>query len=205
MGQIIAPLLGQKNDAHITIHASKLRRSVTLLIDGVVAKQWNEGLLAAQGTGVRFVHQGQGSIRLSNLRVRQWDGRIEETGANPHRGPDEAIITVMGEKLVGKLLSYDAASVQLQTGQTPFKIALDRVQRVEFSGLDIASTAPDKARLARARLGNAGILTFVLNSWKDGVAKITLPGIGAAELKTESLQQLEFLDPNQATAPANAN
>jgi len=205
MGQIVAPLLGQKNDAHITIHASKQNRTVSLLIDGVLAKQWSEGLMTAQGTGIRFVHQGQGSIRLSNLRVRQWDGRIDETSQNPHRGPDEAIITVMGEKLIGKLLSYDAASVQLQTGQTPFKIALDRVQRIEFSGLNQASTAPDKGRLARARLGNAGILTFVLNSWKDGVAKITLPGIGAAELKTESLQQLEFLDPTKNTAPVNAN
>lgn len=205
MGQIIAPSLNQKNEAHITIHASKERRTVCLLIDGVLVKQWNEGLLLAQGTGVRFVHQGQGSIRLSNLRLRQWDGRIEETSANPHRGPDEAVITVMGEKLIGKLLSYDEASVQLQTGQTPFKIALDRVQRIEFSGLDVTTTAPGKARLVRARLGNAGILTFVLNSWKDGVAKITLPGIGAAELKTESLQQLEFLDAAGEKTATNAN
>ena len=203
--QIIAPGLGTKNEAHITIHASKERRSLTLLIDGVVVRQWTEGLQIAQGSGVRFVHQGQGSVRLSNLRVRQWDGRLEEAGNNPHRGPDEAVITVMGEKLIGKLLTYDVSGVELRTGQTPFKVNLDRIQRVEFSGVDQTAASTGKARLARARLGNAGIISFVLESWKDGVAKITLPGIGPAELKTAYLQQIEFIQPVSRDIPASGN
>lgn len=195
MGQIIAPMLGQKNEARITIHASKERKLLTLLIDGVVAKQWSEGMSAAQGTGVRFVHQGQGSIRLSNLRIRQWDGRMDELATTPHVGPDEAVITLTGEKLVGKLLGYDATSLQLQTGQSAFKVGLDRVQRIEFSPVRTLADAPTgKGRRVRAKLANGGVLTFDLLSWKEGKAKVLLPGIGEVEIKTELLQQVEFLD-----------
>jgi len=49
-------------------------------------------------------------------------------------------------------------------------------------------------RLARAKLANGGVLTFVLRSWKDGQAIVVLPGIGEVVIKTELLQQLEFLD-----------
>ncbi len=199
LGQVIAPMLSQKNEAHVTIHSSKERKSLTLLIDGVMVKQWTEGMSPAQGTGVRFVHQGQGSVRLSNLRVRQWDGRLDETSPTTHAGPDEAIITVNGEKLVGKLLSYDAAGLQLQTGQTPFKVGLERVQRIEFSAAETASKAPPVGRMARARLANGGLLTFSLLSWGNGKAKVVLPGIGEAEINTEMLQQLEFLDITPAT------
>ena len=194
IAQVIAPSLSQKNEGRITIHASKERKLLTLLIDGVVIKQWTENMGTAQGTGVRFVHQGQGSIRLSNLRVRQWDGRLDEQSPTPHVGPDEAVITVTGEKLVGKLLGYDTAGLQLQTGQTPFKVNLDRVQRIEFSAAEPASKAPPAGRMARAKLTNGGVLTFSLLSWKEGKAKVLLPGIGEAEIKTEMLQQLEFLD-----------
>lgn len=196
LGQIIAPILGQKNEAHITIHSSKDRRLLTLLIDGVLVKEWSDGVPAAQGSGVRFVHQGQGSIQLSNLRVREWDGRLDEVSLNPHVGPDEAVITVSGEKIVGKLQSYDAAALELLTGQTPFKVDLARVQRIEFPPVKTPNTqpAPTNGRLARARLANGGVLTFVLRSWKDGKATIVLAGIGEVEIKTELLQQLEFLD-----------
>jgi len=196
LGQIIAPILGQKNEAHITIHSSKERRVLTLLIDGVLVKEWSAGVPAAQGTGVRFVHQGQGSIQLSNLRVRQWDGRLDEVSPNAHVGPDEAVITVSGEKLVGKLKAYDPTALELLTGQTPFKVGLDRVQRIEFSPVKAPTEAPavTNGRLARAKLANGGMLTFVLRSWKDGQATVVLPGIGEVVIKTELLQQLEFLD-----------
>jgi len=195
LGQIIAPILGQKNEAHITIHASKERRVLTLLIDGVLVKEWSSGVPAAQGSGVRFVHQGQGSIQMSNLRVREWDGRLDEVSPTAHVGPDEAVITVSGEKLVGKLESYDPAELQLLTGQTPFKVGLKRVQRIEFSPVKVPATAPvSNGRLARAKLANGGVITFVLRSWKDGQATVVLPGIGEVLIKTELLQQLEFLD-----------
>jgi len=204
LGQIIAPMLGQKNEAHLTIHASKERRVVTLLIDGVLAKQWSDGVPKAEGTGVRFVHQGQGNIRLGNLRIRQWDGRMDEISATPHVGPDEAVVTVTGEKLVGKLLGYDTNSVQLQTGQLPFKVGLERVQRIEFSPVKVApdTSLAAKGRLTRAKLANGGMITFHLLGWKDGKAKGLLPGIGEVEIRTELLQALEFLD--TAVVPAKS-
>ncbi|HEY1172324.1 MAG TPA: hypothetical protein VGH19_13200 [Verrucomicrobiae bacterium] len=197
VGQVIAPVLSQKNEARVTIHASKDRKTITLLIDGVLVKQWTEGMSPAQGTGVRFVHQGQGSVRLSNLRVSEWDGRLDEVSPSNHVGPDEALITVSGERMVGKLLAYNQTNVTLQTGQTSFNVALERVQRIEFSpvkNISEGAVTAGKGRLARAKLGSGGVLTFELLSWKDGKARVLLPGIGEAEIKTELIQEMVFLD-----------
>lgn len=204
IGQVIAPVLSQKNEARVTIHASKDRKTLTLLVDGVLVKQWTENMSPAQGAGVRFVHQGQGGIRLSNLRVREWDGRLDEVSPSNHVGPDEAVVTVSGERLVGKLLAYNATNVTLQTGQTSFNMALERVQRIEFSpvkNISDGATTTGKGRLARAKLSNGGVLTFDLLSWKDGQAKVLLPGIGEAEIKTELIQEMVFLDAAGAVKP----
>lgn len=206
MGQIIVPMLGQKNEAHITIHASKDRRLLTLLIDGTLVKQWDDNMSIPQGAGVRFVHQGQGSIRMSNLRVREWDGRLDEINVKPYPGPDDSVITIGGEKLTGKLASYQADHLEMLTGNTPFKIAMDRVQRIDFGPTGEASTVPLPNRLARARLANGGTLTFVLRSWKDGLAQVTLPGIGDASIRTDTVQQLDFFDPTaEAQQPSGSN
>src|SRR3546814_17316158 len=71
--------------------------------------------------------------------------------------------------------------------QTSFKVGLDRVQRIEFSPVKTPAQEPvaTNGRLARAKLANGGVLTFVLRSWKDGQATVVLPGIGEVVIKTE--------------------
>src|SRR5262249_15342491 len=106
LGQVSVPAFNQKNTAHVEIRASKTKRTIALLVDGEVVKQWNETEeFVGQGAGVRFVHQGQGKVKLSQLRVSVWDGQFEEKpSAHPDAKQDIAKLR-NGDKAGGTLNS----------------------------------------------------------------------------------------------------
>ncbi|HVK59880.1 MAG TPA: hypothetical protein VM735_13930, partial [Candidatus Kapabacteria bacterium] len=60
LGQASLQHLAQTNAAHIDIRVSKSKKLIALLVNGILVKQWNDDDFAGTGTGVRFVHQGQG-------------------------------------------------------------------------------------------------------------------------------------------------
>ena len=193
LGMVVSPTLQQTNQARIAIKSSREQKTITLLINGTVVKQWldPEGF-GGEGTGIRLVNQSQGPMRLANLRVSEWDGRLEETVA-------PLVPNVKDD--VGRLVNRDSVAgrvVELKDGKLRFAVAdnfvsipLDRVAQVDFA-TDRAQTAPLQAGDLRVFFAGRGSLTFALESWTEQGVRASSANFGKAEFVPRAFSRIVF-------------
>lgn len=192
LGMAIIPM-PTNNSAHFAIRSSRDLKTVNLFINGVLAKQWADPDFIAEGTGVRFVAQPiGGSLRLGNLRVYEWDGRVAE-----HLAP--LVPNVQND--VGRLVNRDSVVgrvVELKDGKLRFAVAdnfvsipLDRVAQVDFA-TDRAKAAPFQAGDLRVFFAGRGSLTFALESWTEKVVRASSVNFGTAEFAPRAFSRIVF-------------
>ena len=135
LGMAVIPMLQQTNRARVAIKSNREQKSITLLLNGVVAKQWVEPeKFGGEGTGIRLVHQGQGPMRIANLRVTEWDGRLEETVAPlvPNVANDVGRL-VNRDSIAGRLVEWKDGKFHFAVGDKAIEVPLDRVAQVDFA------------------------------------------------------------------------
>lgn len=193
LGMAVIPQLQQTNRARIGIKTSREQKTITVFINGVVAKQWvdTEGF-GGEGTGIRLVHQGQGPMRLANIRISEWDGRLEE---------NVAALVPNVKTDVGRLVNRDSVSgrlVELKDGKLRFavtdnfiEIPMDRIGQVDFA-TDRAQTAPVQAGDIRVFFAGRGSLTFALESWTEKGVRASSANFGKAEFAPRAFSRIVF-------------
>ena len=191
LGQVSVPAFNQKNAAHVEIRASKPKRTVALLVDGQLIKQWvdNEEF-SGQGTGVRFVHQPQGKVKLSNLRVWQWDGQFEEKGALPPDNKQDVTKLRNGDKVTGQVDSLDGTKMAMSVGGSKLDIPLSRVRQIDFA--TPSSPVPSVQNDFRAYFIRGGAVTFQLEKWEDGKIFGRSPNFGRAAFDPTAFSRFEL-------------
>jgi hypothetical protein len=192
LGQAIVPSLAQKNRARIAIKCSRNAPQVSLLVDGVIVRQWvdTEGF-GAEGTGIRLVHQGQGTVRLSDLRVSEWDGRFEEAASIRTDGKNDLLVLVNSDKVLADLKEIRAGGVKLVASGNTLSVPLNRVTQIELAGGTQVrdGTAKDAVR---AWFAQRGSMTFTLEKWDAEGAVATSPNFGRAVFAPGVFSRLEF-------------
>lgn len=193
LGQIGVNAFNQKNSAHIEIRAHKAKRTIALLVDGTLIKQWADNdLFAGRGTGVRFVHQGQGSIRLTNLRVTDWDGQFEESRSHPTDTTTDLAKLRNGDRILGQIERLtDSNLVITPASGAKLVVPLNRVKQLELSLANAGNTANQPAD-TRATFRGGGSLTFQLERFDPASLTISSPNFGHATLHPGALERLSF-------------
>jgi len=166
LGQTSVPTFSQKNRAHIDVRVNKAKRTTTLMVDGAVVKQWiDTERFVGDGTGLRFVHQGQGAIKLNNIKVSAWDGQFEEKlSSRPNRSED--LLTLRnGDKVSGKVESIQNGELKLTvTDGAEMEISLERVKLIEMAAIEIPQANHGSGNV-KATFRNGGKITFQLEKW----------------------------------------
>lgn len=192
LGQVSVPAFNQKNAAHVEIRASKAKRTVALLIDGQLIKQWTDTEeFAGQGRGMRFVHQGQGRIKLSDLRVSEWNGQAEEGPAPPAEGKQDVVRLRNGDRVLGEVELIADGKLTIATPPTKLVIPLSRVKRVDLASQPVELPRPD-ANSVRAVFDRGGALTFQLEKWEGGKVLGTSPNFGRLTFDAAAFSRVEL-------------
>jgi sRNA-binding regulator protein Hfq len=191
LGQVSVPSFSQKNAAHIEIRASKLKRTVALFVDGQLIKQWvdNEEF-SGQGTGVRFVHQPQGKLKLSNLRVWEWDGQFEEKTPLISENKQDLAKLRNGDRVSGVVQSVDNGHMQIVVGENKLDVPLSRVRQI-----DLATPVTPLAAIKndfRAFFSRGGAVTFKLEKWEDGKIFGRSPNFGELAFDSSAFSKVEL-------------
>ncbi|MBI2949957.1 MAG: hypothetical protein HYY23_20175 [Verrucomicrobia bacterium] len=193
LGQTSVPALNQKSKVHVEIRVNKPKRMIALMVDGLLVKQWiDTDDFVGKGTGVRFVHQGQGSVKLSNIRVTEWDGQFDE---KPSAAPESK--TDLGRLQNGDKVSGDLQRVQdskvtfaLPEGST-LDIPLNRVKLLQMAGQKM-ERPPDNTSTVRATFRRGGSLTFRLEKWDQQEVIGSSPGLGKLILNPAAFERVQF-------------
>ena len=193
LGQAALTSLNQKTSAHFEIRYHKAKRLVALLVDGVLVKQWIDSEdFAGTGRGLRFVHQGQGSVRLSELKVLEWDGQFEEGYKRTYGLKEDRVKFRNGDRTVGTFVSLSGEQMVMSTTAREVKAPWGRVALAEFT--DASLKQPTMDGLVIARFGGGSRLRFKVESWTPNEMVATHPLMGKLRISPRGVASLNWVE-----------
>jgi len=193
LGAIAVPALMQRDRAHFDIRASKRDHKIALLINGVLVKEWvDPDGFAGEGTAMRFVHQGQGSIKLSNIRVRPWDGQLEQPSpAQAHR-PTDSIRLADGSRMNGQITGISNGKLSINTSATAAsQVSLSQLRQIDFASQNLSS-AQTNSQPVKVLLTPGYTISGQLESWSTEAMTLTSPSFGKAKFDPKAVARLQF-------------
>lgn len=192
MGQIPVPAFSQKNHAHVEILASKPKRSIAFFVDGSLVKEWVDTEdFAGSGTGMRFVHQGQGAVKLSHLRIAEWNGKMESKATNLPPFKEDLAKLLNGDKVSGTLESFRDGKLSFKTENGKLAIPFERVSESFFAS-KTNNTMAENAENVRAFFPGGGSVTFRVERWDAHGVVATSPNFGRATFAPGTFERAEL-------------
>ncbi len=192
LGQIPVPTLSQKTRAHFEVLVNKKRANIVLLADGILVKEWIDADgFAGSGTAMRFVQQGgQGSLKLSNLRIAEWNGKRDEKSTNAPSTKDDLARLLNGDKVSGTLESFRDGKITISTGGSKLDVPLNRVSEIQFAG-EKSEEPPGIGLNVRAFFAGGGRITFRVDHWDKSVVGES-PNFGRATFLPAAFERVQI-------------
>lgn len=194
LGQAQLPDMLRRNRMRFEIRCNKEDATLSLFADGKFVQRWkdsNAGGFVAKGTGIVFFSQVEPrSLKLSNIRVAEWDGRFEPDSAT-NAPPDLDVVYLANrDKVVGKVDALEQEKAIVTTKQAKLDIPLSRVTQIRF-GRDGGNTnsAPDELR---ASFPGGETVVFKLDKWDGAEVKGTSQTFGSLAFDPKNIRQLQF-------------
>ncbi len=186
------PELLNKSRSHITVKINKPRKTVTLFVNGRMVQQWTDpGDFAGRGTGLMFSAQGRNQSRVSNIRVAEWDGKLDSDSASPVATAEDLIMLTNGDKVSGTLESVVNGEIAFSTSYAPLKIPLDRVLSIVMSNQK--SEKPRRqASDVRAYFDETNRLTLALEKIDEKTVGGTSENCGKINAGLEAFSRIQF-------------
>ncbi|HUD47187.1 MAG TPA: hypothetical protein VMR33_10175 [Candidatus Baltobacteraceae bacterium] len=200
LGDLIVPSLSNRDRVHIDLRISKPDHRIVLFLDGVMIKEWiTPAGFNAEGTGLRFVQNGGGSIKLSHLRVAAWNGVLDEAPAVSPDSTHDIISMEAGAKISGVIQTIANGQISLLGAGGLTKIPVNTVSAIDFAGVatEAPKTAPGSVHATFAR---GGFVTFDLLSWRPDAISVTSPVFGKATFDPAAFSRLQFVAPEPKSA-----
>jgi hypothetical protein len=198
LGQLVDPSLNGKDRLHVDLRISKAQHEVALFLDNNLAKEWiDPNGFIGEGTGLRFVQNPGGVIKLSNLRVTHWDGIFDEQDADT-AGTTDTCWFENGQKTSCTIDSVNNGKVSVHMPGGVSEIPLAKLKALTFARQPAGSGAPDSSTV-RATFAQGGTLTFTLDNWKPHEMTVHSPDFGKARLDPAAFTRLQFLAPEKKT------
>jgi hypothetical protein len=200
LGDLIVPSLSNKDRVHIDLRMSKPDRRIVLFLDGVLVKEWIDPAgFTGEGTGMRFVQNAGGSIKLSHLRVTAWNGVLDEASAVSPDPAHDMISMESGAKASGQIQSIANGQISFVDAGGLTKIPVNKVSAIDFAGIatEASKAAPGSVHATFAR---GGFVTFDLLSWRPDSILVTSPVFGKATFDPAAFSRLQFVAPEPKSA-----
>lgn len=134
LGQTQIPGMLRKNEMHFEIRCNKEDATIALYADGEFVQKWkdNTGFIA-EGSGIVFFSQSEPrAMKLSDIRVAEWEGRFEPemvTNAPPDM---DVVFLANRDKVLGQVNSLAGGKVSIATKQGDLDIPVERITQVHF-------------------------------------------------------------------------
>jgi hypothetical protein len=190
-GQVEIPAFNQKAKARVSLRSNKETKTISLLIDGAMVKQWTDRGEFASGGGLVFFQQGQGFAKISNLRVSEWDGKFEDQSAASAKSKEDLVKLANNDKISGALKTIKDGKMSFNTAFATLDVPIERVAQIELSG-EKSDKVGQKAGDVRAVFVDRGTVTFQLERWDDQQVVGNSPNFGKVKFLPTAFTMIQF-------------
>ncbi len=197
------PQMLAKNTVRLTFLVNTEAETVALLADGEKVHEWKALGSPGNGTGIVFYnYNGNSRVRVSDIRIAPWDGRVDraEPPGTPGTDPEQLVVVPPPDTAVVEFMNQDRATGALhgiRDGKLVFnpagsklEVPLTRATMITFP----VNPAPEPPPVAgvQVTLHRNERLTLALEKWEAGEIIAVSPVFGRLKLRPESVRVLRF-------------
>jgi hypothetical protein len=178
----------------VAIECDKAEGAVSVFVNRQLIKTWKDCNFSGGGTGVMFAqlpnYVGGGTVKLSHLKISQWEGRCEPQTSSPPTNSD-AMHFVNHDRAAGKIQSIMDGKVKLEMAGRVLDIPLGRVTQMEFAEDKVPSEAPGPWQV-RAHFPGGGSVSFQLEKWDEKAVAGQSAIFGSLAFQPDAIREMEF-------------
>jgi hypothetical protein len=178
--------------AHIEIRTNKEKKSIWLMIDGKMVKEWTDPAEFNGGGGnVLFSCQPGTAVKISNIKVTKWDGKFDDTSATADKSTNDSVELANDDKVTGHLISIEDGKAKFSSAYADLNIPLERVEEVDMAAAQ-ATQAPQSPADVRATFAEGGTVTMQLTQWDDKSCAATSANFTKANFNPVAFSRILF-------------
>ncbi|CEF48982.1 unnamed protein product [uncultured bacterium] len=192
LGQQEIPNLMSRSKANVSLKINREAKTIALFIDGEMIRQWTDtGEFQGDGKAFVFYTQGQSQMRISNIRISDWDGKIEQPGNETDKTEEDTARLANNDKVSGAIESISEGKLTLNSSYATLSIPLGRVQRIDLKH-DKAQEFKPGPNDVRLVFADRGQLILNLEKFEGGEFVGSSPAFGKAKFKKEAFSRVIF-------------
>ncbi|MEO5803623.1 MAG: hypothetical protein ABIR24_08835 [Verrucomicrobiota bacterium] len=194
------PAMLTKKKIHLEFRGNKEENFLEVLVDGKLVNQWKDTAgWVGKGSGVLFYSQNEGSIKISNIKASEWDGKPGSEIATNAPSSEDQIHLANRDKVSGKVATLRDGNLKFTSATTVLEIPLQRISQIIFGG---AATNPIVRAPweIQASVSGGGTISFALEKWNNEQVSGQNRNFGKIALNSKSIRQIRFnLDQSKAS------
>ena len=194
LGQQTYQDLRGKTKARVSIRANKADSSMAVIINGRVIKQWEDNSgFAGKGENLMFILLQNASVRVSNIQVSKWNGKLPAANVGDKKDDKDILTTSNFTNLSGELLGIRDGKAIFKAGfaPVPLEITIDTITKIQ-----LADAKLEKSKLGlgdvRVTFVNGGQFTFLLEKWEADRVSGLSGVLGRVDFQPSAFSVLEF-------------
>lgn len=193
IGQSEAYQLNSLNKANFEIYADREKKIMTLFINGTFIKQWKDNSEAPlTGTCFHLQQQTANLIKITNLRIEEWDGRLDIKLSGENTPVENDIIELVNrDKISGTLLTIKDGKIKFTTSFAEMDIPLERVYSFELSSKNATNIQRTKNEIV-AYFAGKGCVSFQLEKWTTNSVTGISKSFGKFNFTPEAFSRILF-------------
>ncbi len=190
-------LASLQGNAHVALKMDATKKNIALLINGTLIQKWeNLGEFPSDGKGLLFTSRTTNRMKLSRIRVTDWNGNLPEASTKAKSGPKEDYVLLNNaDHITGELIGIADGKLQFKSDFGEMAIGLEKVG-VIYRAKERVQTVPTTTGMARAIFKGEGSMAMNITGWKDGKVTATSPLFGEAAFDAEVFQSIDFTGKN---------
>jgi len=197
LGNTQSQNLMRHDKSHIELRTNKDKKTIWLLVDGKMVKEWNDPAgFNGEGGNIIFSCQPGTFVKVSNIKVSKWDGKFDDSSGTLAKTDSDTVQLANEDKVTGHLLSIEDGKGKFTSSYADLSIPLDRISQI-----DLATDHTDQAKSApsdvRAYFAGGGSVTMQLMQWDDKGCTGASPNFGKASFSPDAFAKILFNLPTQ--------
>jgi hypothetical protein len=182
----------RREKTHIELRTNKEKKSIWLMVDGKVVKEWTDPAEFNGGGGnILFSCQPGTYVRISNIKVAKWNGKFDDSSAKGEKTTDDTVELANEDKVTGHLESIQDGKAKFGSSYADLSIPLERIEQIDLSDAH-SSQAKGSPNDIRAYFPEGGNVTMQLLQWDAKGSTATSPNFGKASFSPDAFSKILF-------------
>jgi hypothetical protein len=178
----------------VAIYIDKAKKTIALMVDDQLIHNWKDSnaKFAGKGNGLLFTSRNSYPMRLSNIRISEWDGALPQAGGGKSlgNGKEDYVQFANDDSISGKAKTIQDGKLILATSFAEVPVEMNTVSILELSNPAV-KTVP-KAGEVLAQMRARGRLTLKMQNWVGGKVRVESPYFGVADFSPAVFEKLVF-------------